>query len=135
MSSRRHQRISAMVCLYQFFMLRLDMMEIFAMFTWYSPQSDDPILSLQPCEEDYKTMLIDAANFQEAIIDKINAVLNEWTFDRLGYIEQAILFLAFSELVYETADRAVIINEAIEITKLYCDEASYRLINGVLDQC
>ena len=65
---------------------------------------------------------------------KINNHLHEWSFDRLGYVEQAILLLAASELETGDLDRAIIVNEAIELTKKYCDDAAYKLINGVLDK-
>lgn len=59
--------------------------------------------------------------------------LKHWRFDRLGYIEQAVLILACSELEFGKQDKIVIVNEAVRIVKIYGQEDSYKLINGVLD--
>ena len=69
----------------------------------------------------------------EAIDVKIVENLTDWDFDRLGSIERAILRLGGYEILYGTLDTAVIINEAIEITKAFGTEQSPKFINGVLD--
>ncbi len=63
----------------------------------------------------------------------IKKLLKEWDFERLGEIEKAILRLGVFEILYSDVDRAVIINEAIEISKIFGSENSARFINGVLD--
>lgn len=63
----------------------------------------------------------------------MDQTLSKWRFDRLGYVEQAILLLACSELELGYQDRVIVVNEAIRLAKEYCDEDSYKLINGVLD--
>lgn len=60
--------------------------------------------------------------------------LEDWSFDRLGYVEQAILLVGVAELLSEDADKAVIIDEAIKYSKKYASYDSYKLINGVLDR-
>lgn len=69
----------------------------------------------------------------EAIDTKIIDSLTDWDFDRLGSIERAILRLGGYEILYGELDTAVIINEAIEITKAFGTEQSPKFINGVLD--
>ena len=69
----------------------------------------------------------------EAIDVKIIENLTDWDFDRLGSIERAILRLGGYEIIYGELDTAVIINEAIEITKAFGTEQSPKFINGVLD--
>ncbi|HIC44478.1 MAG TPA: transcription antitermination factor NusB [Sulfurimonas sp.] len=69
----------------------------------------------------------------EAIDAKIIENLTDWDFDRLGSIERAILRLGGYEIMYGELDTAVIINEAIEITKAFGTEQSPKFINGVLD--
>ena len=66
-------------------------------------------------------------------IEEISLHLKKWTFERLSYLEQAILFVATSEIKKEIASKNIIIDEAIRIAKMYCDEKSYQYINGVLD--
>ena len=67
-------------------------------------------------------------------IDKaIKTHLKEWDFDRLGSIERATLRLGAYEILFGDLDTAVVINEAIEITKAFGTEQSPKFINGVLD--
>jgi len=65
----------------------------------------------------------------KAIIDH----LKDWDFQRLGSIERATLRLAAYEILFGELDSAVVINEAVEITKAFGTEQSPKFINGVLD--
>lgn len=68
-------------------------------------------------------------------IDKIaNDNLSEWTIDRLGRTDQAILRLGIYELLYTETPDVVCINEAVELAKLYSDDSVRKMINGVLDK-
>lgn len=60
--------------------------------------------------------------------------LNKWTMSRLNKVDQAILTLGIYELLYTDTPSVVAINEAIELSKLYSDEAVTKMINGVLDK-
>jgi N utilization substance protein B len=64
----------------------------------------------------------------------IDEVLEGWTFDRLGAIEQAILLNGCAEFDLKEVLAAVIIDEYVRLAKKYCDADSYKLINGVLDR-
>ena len=66
-------------------------------------------------------------------IEEISLHLKKWTFERLSYLEQAILLVATSEIKKEIASKNIIIDQAIRTAKMYCDEKSYQYINGVLD--
>ena len=66
-------------------------------------------------------------------IYEIGQYLVKWSFDRLNLVEQAILLEAVSEIKLKLNENAVTIDEAIILTKKYCDEESYKYINGVLD--
>ena len=84
-------------------------------------------------DEFAKTIIEDIKiNKDEYIID-ISKHLKKWSFDRLNLVEQAILLQAISEYKTGLNDKAVIINEAIIFAKQYCDDESYKYINGVLD--
>ena len=58
----------------------------------------------------------------------------DWSFDRLSVLEQAILLVSLQEILQNDIPKPVVINEAIKLAKKYCDDDSYKLINGVLDQ-
>lgn len=68
------------------------------------------------------------------IYELANKYLNEWTMDRLNKVDQAILALGIYELNYTEIPSIVAINEAIELSKIYSDEAVTKMINGVLDK-
>ena len=42
--------------------------------------------------------------------------------------------MAAAELDFETANKAIVIDEAVTLSKKYCDSETYKLINGVLDK-
>ncbi len=71
---------------------------------------------------------------KDSYITEISSYLNKWAFDRLNLVEQAILLETVSEIKQGLNDKAVVIDEAVIIAKKYCDEESYKFINGVLDQ-
>src|SRR5574344_968471 len=63
-----------------------------------------------------------------------NKYLNEWTLDRLGLTDQAIIRMGIYELIYTDTPFAVAINEAVELSKKYSDDKVKNMINGVLDK-
>lgn len=67
-------------------------------------------------------------------IEKIaNDNMKDWKIDRLGNTDQAILQLGIYELMYTNTPDIVCINEAIELAKIYSDDAVRKMINAVLD--
>lgn len=67
-------------------------------------------------------------------IDKIaNENMKDWTIDRLGNTDQAILRMGIFELLYTDTPDVVAINEAVELAKTYSDEKVKNMINGVMD--
>jgi len=69
----------------------------------------------------------------EAIDKAISEHLKDWDFERLGSIERATLRLGAYEIMFGELDPAVVINEAVEISKSFAAEQSPKFINGVLD--
>ena len=122
--SSHELREKAMTCLYQHFLLNKDIKE--TVFENNDSNEIDPFLY---------TVTIDAIKYEEDYIQMINEALREdWTFERLGYVEKAILIMAACELDMEIAPKPIVINEAVTLAKKYCDEETYKLINGVLDR-
>ena len=72
--------------------------------------------------------------YQNDIDKTINKYLNNWTIDRLGYTDQAILRIAVYELLYTDTPEIVAINEAIELSKQYSDDEVRKMINAALDK-
>lgn len=56
-----------------------------------------------------------------------------WRVERIGKAELAIMRIAVYEILYEEdVPNRVAINEAVELTKLYCDESAKGFVNAVL---
>ena len=70
---------------------------------------------------------------QKKITAIANSYLVDWDLSRLNKVDQAILSIGIYELLYTDTPSIVAINEAIELSKKYSDEAVTKMINGVLD--
>ncbi len=70
---------------------------------------------------------------EDYIIQIMNTFLKTWDIERLGVIEKNILKLGIYELLQTNTQQAIIINEAIELTKSFSVQDAFRLVNGVLD--
>lgn len=73
-------------------------------------------------------------NKQKEINELANKYMNNWTIDRLNKVDKAILSLGIYELIYTDTPSVVSINEAIELSKKYSEDAVTKMINGVLDK-
>jgi transcription antitermination protein NusB len=64
----------------------------------------------------------------------IKAQLEKWSLERLANVDRSVLRIAIFEMKYcsDEVPVNVILDEAIEIAKLYGDDQSSRFINGVL---
>ena len=122
MLNRHEYRERIVFALYQHLLLRKDLRECFE--NNIEPEDFDDFT---------KAILEDLLLNKENYIEKLSVYLVKWSFDRLNLVEQAILLASTSELLLRLNDNAVVIDEAIRITKKYCDEDSYKYINGVLD--
>ncbi len=63
-----------------------------------------------------------------------NKSITDWTIDRLDKTGTNILRMALYELKYMDTPEVVVINEAIELAKKYCDDSVRKIINAVLDK-
>lgn len=72
---------------------------------------------------------------KEDVDVSIEEKLTNWKLDRLNKVELSILRLAVTEIKYmEDIPKKVSINEAVEISKRFCDDESYIFINGILGE-
>ncbi|HFQ61862.1 MAG TPA: transcription antitermination factor NusB [Epsilonproteobacteria bacterium] len=69
----------------------------------------------------------------EMLDKEIEEHLTEWDFNDIGKVEKAIMRLGAYEILVAKTDKAIIINEAVELAKTLADEKSPKFINGVLD--
>ena len=69
----------------------------------------------------------------EAVDAMIRKHLLHWDFSRVNCVDRAILRLSVYELLFQTAPPSVVIDEAVDISREFGTDDSYRFINGVLD--
>lgn len=92
------------------------------------------IKSLLEVENEFVNTLVEGVINNRIDIDKIaNDNLKNWSIDRLGKTDQAILRMGIFELLYTDTPDIVCINEAVELAKNYSDDKVKNMINGVLD--
>ena len=74
-------------------------------------------------------IIIKLPNIDEAI----SLAAKGWQVSRIGKAELGILRLGVYELLYDNdIPDSVAVNEAVELSKIYCDEKAHKFINGVL---
>ncbi len=122
---RHHNRETAVICVYQYLIYPRDSRQLIAENKAEKRMQEDP----------YMTRVLETAIAnRERYAGYIDDVLtNDWTYDRLGLMEQAILLCGCAEFDLKTVEMPVIINEYVELAKKYGDN-SYKMINGVLDR-
>ncbi len=64
--------------------------------------------------------------------EKIKSHLKNYTLERIFKIDLAILKLAIYEIDYLNEKPSIVINEAVELSKKYSTDNSYKFINGLL---
>ncbi|HJM83254.1 MAG TPA: transcription antitermination factor NusB [Nitrospinota bacterium] len=81
------------------------------------------------------TLAMGVLNNKVMIDATLEETLKNWDLDRLGYMERAILRLGYYEISQSLdTPNAVIIDEAIELAKIYCGPDSAKLVNATLDR-
>ena len=81
-----------------------------------------------------KEMVYGVTTYKEDIKKIANDYLNGWTINRLGNTDQAILMMGIYELMYTKTPPIVVINECVNLAKLYSDEKVKNMINAALDK-
>ena len=98
---------------------------------------DSDGLELSEKDRDFADALVKAVSDHGEIDEMISAHVTNWSLSQLNVVDKNILRLALAEFHFmgdEAEDRKLIINEAVEMAKVYGGESSYRFINGVLDK-
>ena len=127
MGSRRSARIIALQALYQIDICNKTKDNVLS-FDWLDREFDQYTL-------DFSKKLIEGSLKHQNYIDSIIVTqLEHWDLDRLSYIDRAILrFSTFSLFFQDDIPDTVVINEAVDLAKIFGTDDSYKFVNGVLD--
>ena len=127
--SRNDSRMLAMIILYQIDLFKRKKVEIDVEEVIHSNLDD-----LEYDLEFTKSLINGVLEKNEELERVANGYLNNWTLNRLGITDAAILKIAIYELLYTETPNKVCIDEAIELAKDFSDEKVVGMINGVLDK-
>jgi N utilization substance protein B len=85
----------------------------------------------------YTVLILTSAEENRARIDElIQESSHEWTLDRLAVVDRLIMTLALAELILDDPPpTAVVLDEAVELAKVYSTAESASFVNGVLASC
>lgn len=91
----------------------------------------------KPMDEKQRQFIINRAQGVVGNFEKIDNVINKyssnWDVCRMASTDRNILRLAVYEILYcDDVPLSVSINEAVELSKKYCNVDSYKFINGIL---
>ncbi len=122
--NRHQQRVKVMEAIYQYLLIDKEL--------------EDILQDLRCSDEEANTYFYDVISaiyeHEEDFSGFIRQHLTEgWSYERLGFVERAILLLSLAEMKDLNMEKAIVINEAVTLAKQYCDEETYKLINGILD--
>lgn len=96
---------------------------------------EEVIKEVMPIENEFvKEIVFGVLTYQNDIDELANKYMKDWTIDRLGNTDQAILRIGIYELLYTDTPEIVSINEAVELAKSYSDDDVRKMINSVLDK-
>jgi N utilization substance protein B len=90
--------------------------------------------SLSSSDKEYLQKLVKGTFQEQMDIDRLlTENVQNWSMDRIGRVELNVLRLSIYELLNELdVDVATIVNEAVELAKVFSTEEAGRFVNGVL---
>jgi N utilization substance protein B len=98
----------------------------------------DEILEEKKIRNNQKDFALKLFNGTIENLERINAEivshLNQGTLEDIGSVEKSILRLAIFEILFEDLPKAVVINEAIELSKKLASDGAPKFVNGLLDK-
>ena len=96
------------------------------------------VLDDLPIRPDAYTVLIltSAASHEDKANELISRFSIDWPLERLALVDRLVMTLAIGEMLMDQPPPiAVILDEAVELAKVYSTEGSASFVNGVLAAC
>lgn len=82
-----------------------------------------------------KKILLASLSNLEAIKEALGPYLKDWRFERLNEVAQAILIYSYAHYHYVgDVSKAIVINIAIKLAKLFIPNEDFKFINALLDE-
>ena len=131
MASRHRSRQRAVQVLYQWDMRKQDSKDAIRAYydSLYSEEDD-----ARPAPDPFMEELVKGAALQTPELDEqIGKHSEHWRVERMPAVDRNILRLAVYEMVNLKTPPAVVIDEALELARMFSGDESVSFINGVLD--
>ncbi len=81
-----------------------------------------------------RTLVEGTINNLERIDNLIEKYSNNWDIKRIQYVDKSIIRMSIYSLIFlKDIPKSVVIDEAVEISKIFSDKDSYKFVNGILD--
>lgn len=89
-------------------------------------------LSLRP--DEYAIALLNSSEVNEARAHELISEYSiDWPLERIALVDRLVMTLAIGEMMMDDPPpKAVILDEAVELAKVYSTDASPKFVNGVL---
>lgn len=124
--NRSELRVKIMTILYQINVYETNKVEY---------NVDEVIKSVYDIENEFvKEIVYGVTTYKEELKNIANKYLSGWTINRLGNTDQAIILMGIYELLYTKTPSVVVINEEVNLAKLYSDDKVKNMINACLDK-
>lgn len=124
--NRSELRVKIMTILYQINVYETNKVEY---------NVDEVIKSVYDIENEFvKEIVYGVTTYKEELKNIANKYLSGWTINRLGNTDQAIILMGIYELLYTKTPPVVVINEEVNLAKLYSDDKVKSMINACLDK-
>jgi N utilization substance protein B len=129
-ATRNQQHKNILICVYQylFYMnsgVKPDIRGIVEE-TFHLPYAD--------CDAFAKQALMQVVRHAQEAVNDIDPLLNQWKFERLGLIEQAILLMGYVYIKKLDFAPAIAIKIMVRLSQVFGESDSYRYINAVLEK-
>lgn len=79
-------------------------------------------------------LFVNVLEYRGELDEKISAVAENWTLSRMAPTDRNALRLGAYELLFTETPARVVIDEAIEIARLFGSKQSPQFVNGILDK-
>jgi N utilization substance protein B len=127
MGKRRKARESTLQILFQLEFNDRELEGVFESF-WQEKKTSKEI------KEYCRWLVTGIVSHRERIDRLIQSVSENWRIDRMALVDRNVLRIAVFELLFEEKIApAIVIDEAIEISKKYSSEDAATFVNGILD--
>ncbi|OEJ16102.1 transcription antitermination factor NusB [Brachyspira hampsonii] len=81
-----------------------------------------------------RTLVEGTINNLERIDNLIEKYSDNWDIKRIQYVDKSIIRMSIYSLIFlKDIPKSVVIDEAVEISKIFSDKDSYKFVNGILD--